>query len=453
MRTILTIVTLALLVLPGTSHAEPAKRFLNIQEVISPGGIRAWLAEDHAAPVISMQFAFAGSGSVLDGDKQGLVQLTSNTMDEGADELDSEAFQKELADRSISLSYRVGRDDFYGSIKLLTRQKDAAFDLLQKSINKPRFDAEPLQRMKDANQARIRSALSDPDWMAARIMNDLAFAGHPYAQNSGGTLKTIQSITADDLHDYVRNNLTRDRLHIAVAGDITRAELEKDLDRIFGSLPKTGKTETTPDLKIQNEGMVALYKRDIPQTLIMMTQNGIKRTDPNWQTAQVMNFILGSSGFGSRLMEEVREKRGLTYGIYTSISPLDHASTISVETSTRNEKTKEVLDLIHKEWSRMRDTDVTEKELNDAKSYLIGSMPLSLTSTGQISSMMLSLQLDDLPSTYLDTVSEKISAVSINDIRRVAGNLLTPDKMVTVLVGNPDNVKPTKTIETLPNAE
>lgn len=444
---------IALLLLPVTAQAAP-KRFLDIQKVTSPGGIEAWLVEDHAAPVISLQFAFAGAGSVTDpAGKMGLVQLASNTMDEGGGDIGSPMFQKVLSDLSIDLGYSVGRDDYSGSLRTLTRTKDKAFEMLRLSVTTPRFDAEPLARMKEANLARIRDSLSDPDWMAARIMNDLAYAGHAYATNSGGTLTTVPAITVDDLRAYVKNNLTRDRLRIAVAGDINKADLAKALDNIFGALPAKAVPTRIDDLKLQNPGTLAFYKQDIPQTIVMIAGPGINRRDPDWHAAQVMNFIYGGGGFGSRLTEEVREKRGLTYGIYSGFGMLDHISILSVGTSTRNEKTAEVLDLIKKETTRMRSTDVTVDELKNAKSYLVGSMPLSLTSTGQIAGMLLSLQLDDLPDTYLDTVGDKINAVTAADIRRVAERLLTADKTVTVLVGNPSGVTPTKTIEKLPNAE
>lgn len=442
----------AFLFLPGQVVA--AERFLDIQEVTSPGGITAWLVEDHSVPVIAVSFAFAGAGSALDpADKQGLVQLVSNTMDEGAGEYDSQSFQKTLADHSISLSYSVGRDDYYGSLKTLTRQRELAFDLLRLSLTAPRFDAEPLQRMKDANMARLRSSLSNPDWMAARLMNDAIYAGHPYAQNSGGTLSSLQAITADDLRHYVRDYLSRDRLKIAVAGDITASELAVLLDRTFGPLPETGKAAIIADIALQNPGEVILYQRDLPQTIIQIAQPGIARTDPDWHAAQVMNFILGSSGFGSRLMEEVREKRGLTYGIYSSFYQLDHALSLNVTTSTRNEKVGEVLELIQQEWEKMRGEPVSAQELEDAKAYLVGSMPLALTSTGQIAGMMLSIMLDGLPGTYLDTVGDRIGAVTGDDVSRVARRLLNPDLLTTILVGNPAGLTPTRTIEKLPNVE
>ncbi|MCU1418783.1 MAG: peptidase inactive domain protein, partial [Schumannella sp.] len=249
----ITIVT-ALLILPVTAQAA-TKRFLDIQKVTSPSGIEAWLVEDHAAPVISLQFAFAGAGSVTDpAGKMGLVQLASNTMDEGGGDIASPMFQKILSDLSIDLGYSVGRDDYSGSLRTLTRTKDKAFDMLRLSVTAPRFDAEPLARMKEANLARIRDSLSDPDWMAARIMNDLTYAGHPYATNSGGTLTSIPAITVDDLRSYVKNNLTRDRLRVAVAGDISKADLTKALDMIFGALPAKSVPTHIDDLELQNTG-------------------------------------------------------------------------------------------------------------------------------------------------------------------------------------------------------
>ncbi|MGZ9097586.1 MAG: M16 family metallopeptidase [Micavibrio sp.] len=430
------------------------ERFLDILEVTSPGGITAWLVEDHSVPVIAVKFAFAGAGSVVDPEaKQGLVQLASNMMDEGAGDLDSQSFQKTLADHSITLHYDVGRDDYYGTLKTLTREKDKAFDLLRLSLTVPRFDDEPLQRMKDANIARIRSSLSDPDWMAARILNDVIYAGHPYARNSGGTITGLKSVTADDLRGFVKNHLARDNLRIAVTGDITRAELEVFLDKTFGALTAKSAPVTIADTTVQNAGQTALFKKDLPQTIIQMAQTGINRKDPDWHAAQTMNFILGSAGFGSRLMEEIREKRGLTYGIYTGLNVLDHVAVLSIGTSTRNDQVAEVTGLIRQEWVKMRDTPVTKKELDDAKAYLIGSMPLSLSSTDQIAGMMLSIMLDDLPITYLDDVDDKIAAITIADITRVSKRLLNPEQLVTILVGNPSGITPTRIIEDLPNVE
>lgn len=427
---------------------------LDIKEVKTESGITAWLVEDHSIPVIALQFAFKGAGSVQENkNNQGLVRLLSNTMDEGAGEIKSEEFQKLLRDLSISLSFSSSRDAFSGGVKTLSANKDKAFELLTLALNQPRFDAEPVTRMIAANQARIRSSLSDPEWMAARLMNDLAYGAHPYGLNSGGTLSTLTKITPEDLRNFAKTHLTRDRLHIAVAGDITADELKTVIEGIFSTLPEKAPENTTQPVKLQNKGSVFLYKQDIPQTIIEMMQTGIARNDPDYFKAQIMNFILGSSGFGSRLTEEIREKRGLTYGIYSYLSNSDYFNGLAVSTSTATDNTKEMLGLITAEWERMRSYPITQEELDNAKSYLIGSMPLSLTSTDAIAGLMLSLQLDGLGKDYLDKREKAIQEATLDDIFGVSQRLLVPENFITILVGNPSGIDQAKAIETLPNVE
>ena len=440
------------------AYAQDNERILDIQEITTDKGITAWLVEDHSIPVISMQFAFKGAGSAHDPEgKQGLAQLLSNTMDEGADDLDSQAFQKELQDLSINLRFNSGRDHFGGSLKSLTKNSVRAFNLLEMAIMRPRFDEDAVTRMRQANQSRIRSSISDPDWIAARLMNDVAFEGHPYAMNSGGTLSSLSSITSDDLRKFHRQYLGKNNLVVAVAGDINPDRLKIVLDNIFAGLPDVEIPEIA-ELDLKNKGKIAIYDKDIPQTVIEIMQPGISHNDPDYHAAQVMNFVLGSSGFGSRLTEEVREKRGLTYGIYSSFYNLDHLNAIRISSSTVNESVPTLLSTVANEFANMRDKGITQSELDDAKAYLNGSLPLSLTSTDKISGLMLSLLRDDLPIDYLDQRKQAIANMSLEDVASVSERLLSPDKFVTVLVGQP----PQKTlqwlgeiqmIETLPNVE
>lgn len=435
------------------SPARADGSLLDIQNVTSNSGVSAWLVEDHSVPVIALQFSFKGMGAAGDpADKQGLARLASNTMDEGAGSLDSQAFQKALQDKVIDLRFNASRDNFGGTLKTLSKNKTRAFELLHLALSKPRFDAEPVDRMRRANQSRVRSSLSSPDWVAARILNDVAFAGHPYAQNSGGTISTLENITAEDLKIFA-SKLGRDRLHVAVSGDITPQELSRVLDMVFADLPATSAASDIPELKLQNKGTIYLRESDIPQTIIEIVQPGIDRNDPKFQTAQIMNFILGSSGFGSRLTKEAREKRGLTYGIYSSLTNMDKLDTLSVSTSTKNETAEQMLEIIRAEFQKMAQTPITEKELADAKAYLTGALPLSLTSSDKIAGLLLSLQLSDLPINYLDIRAEKLNATSIEDVQTLASKLLSPDQFVTVLVGKPAGIESAQTIEALPNVE
>jgi len=446
------VLILVLIALPFKAFA--AGEFLDIKEIESKGGIKAWLVEDHSIPVVSLHFSFLGAGSAQDpADKQGLAQLASNTMDEGAGELDDLAFQKRLRDLAITLRYSSGRDHFSGHVKTLTRNKDEAFRLLRLSLTQPRFDKAPVARMREANQSRIRRSLADPDWKAARLMNDVAYAGHPYALNSGGTLSTLEAITPQDLKGFVKERLARGNLVVSAAGDITAEALSALLDEIFGALPERAQLEDVADLTLQNQGKTYLYEQDVPQSVISIQQPGIAKDDPDYFTAQVLNQILGASGFGSRLMKEVREERGLTYGIYSSLYNLDHINTLSVSTSTKNESAGEVLGLVAQEFEMLRKEPVSDKELADAQSYLIGALPLALTSTDKISGLLLSLQQSDLPIDYFDKRQQGIEATSKEDILRVAKDLLDPAAFVTVLVGKPEGVTPDQKVEALPNVE
>ena len=447
---------LLLIAIPAQAQAQAQdkSRVLDIRQVTSPGGINAWLVEDHTLPIIALKFAFKGAGAVNDpADRQGLTQLLSNTMDEGAGPYDSQAFQKKLNDNNISLHFGNGRDHFSGTLQTLTKHKDLAFSLLKLALNEPRFDEDAVERMRAANLTRVRSSLSNPNWKTSRLLNDVAFAGHPYAMNSGGTLTGLKNITADDLRTAVKNRLARNNLNISVVGDITVQELQKILDDIFSTLPKTASLKDVPDTTVQNGGQTILYRDDIPQTIISMIQPGIGRRHPDYYTGMVMNFILGSAGFGSRLTEEVREKRGLTYGISTYFYDLDHLKGLAVGTSTKNESVSELMELVQTEWQRMSDEPVTATELENAKSYLIGSFPLSLSSTGQIAGLMLGLQLDDMPIDYLNHRTERLNAVTTEKIQKLARTLLTPDKMTVIMVGNPEGITPTRIVDTLPNVE
>ncbi len=438
----------------GTKNVSAKNKVLDIQEVTSKGGIKAWLVEDHALPIINIKFAFKGAGAIQNSpDKQGLSQLLSNTMDEGAGDLTSQEFQKSLSDHSITLHFNSSRDDFGGYVKTLIRHKDKAFELLKLALNSPRFDSEPIERMRQANISRIRSSIGNPEWINARFFNDIAFEGHPYALNSGGTLTTLNNITVDDLKAHKESWLTKDRLIISVTGDIKKEELSKTLDDIFGALPATGEKNKVKSFELKNTGKTFLYKKDIPQTIISSAMPSFGKNDPDYDALRVMNYIYGGGGFGSRLMEEAREKRGLTYGIYSSLLMQDNVRAITVSTSTKNESVAEMKEIIANEMTTLRNTEVTAQELKDAQSYITGSMPLSLTSTDKVSNILLNLQLDNRSIDYLDGYVDRINNVTISDIKNVANRVLNPEKLLTIMVGQPTDLKNIEILESLPNVK
>lgn len=453
-RAMFRILCLMVLLCAAPARAAEVKPFLDIKEVTSPGGLHIWLIEDHAQPIIALNFGFLGAGAVNDpADKQGLARILSNTLDEGAGTYDSKTFQKMLEDNAISLSFNAGRDHFYGSLKTLSVTKDTAFTLLTAALTAPRFDADPIKRMVDANITRIRSSMIDGDWIAARLSNDRAFAGHPYAQNSGGTLSSLPTITKADLTRFMADHIARDNLRIALVGDVTPEQAGALMDQVFGKLPPHAAAKPVTDVALQNTGKTFLYKKDMPQTQISMLAAGPRRTDDDYPAAVVMNHILGGGGFGSRLTDVIREKNGLTYGIYSGLSQYDHVALFNIDTSTKNETVDRMIALTRAEIVKMRDQGITDDDLVRAKGYLLGSMPTALTSTDRIADILLSLQMDHRPINDLDTYRAKINALTVDDVNKAAKKWLNPDGFMTVLVGQPQNVKDVTILSTLPNVK
>jgi zinc protease len=430
-------------------------KFLDIQTITTEQGLNAWLVEDHSVPVISLRFAFTGAGSRGETkNTQGLSQLASNTMDEGAGELDSTAFQQALRENAIELSFFSNRDVFGGTLYTRAVTLERAAQLLRMALINPRFDEEPVRRMKEANIARIRSSLSNPQWIAARLANDRGFGDHPYALNSGGTISSLQKLSLQDLHQFASTKLARENLKIALSGAITSEQAKELISKIFSELPAEARIPSVQDMQIQNLGSTGLYKTSIPQTIIRSWQPALDRDDEDYYPYLVMNQILGAGGFGSRLMEEIREKRGLTYGIYTSLNTMKHADFLSLGLSTANKNVPEVLTLSKQEMKKLQTEPVGSAELEDAKSYLIGSMALSLSSSSSIASLLLTMQLDELPVNYLDSRDDKIANVAASDVQRVARKWLQPDQMMTILVGEPENPpENTEILKELPNVE
>ena len=421
------------------AFADSAK-VLNVQKLKTQGGIEVWLVEDKTVPVISMSFSFEG-GLIYDPeDKPGVGRLVSILLDEGADQMTSQQFQSQLSDNAINMSFTAGRDAFYGQLKTLKANRDLAFDLLRMALNKPRFDADAIERMRNANVSQIKNDMGDPGWLVARTFNGMAFEGDVYALPGLGTLDSMTKITRKDLVDFAHAQFAKDVLKVAIAGDITKEEAAKTVDAVFNSLPAQAEETEAAEVELHYGGKTILLPLDTPQTYISAGESGIKRADKDWPAATIMNYILGGSGFDARLMKEIREKRGLTYGVYTTLTSMNHAALLQANLSASNEKVAEALKLLRQEWAKMAKDGATAQEVQDAKSYLTGSLPLELTSTDDISDTLNGLQRDGLNYNYINQRNAELNAVTAADIKRVAARLLKPENLTIVLVGQPANV-------------
>ena len=412
-------------------------RASGIVEVKSPGGITAWLIEDHTLPLIAVQFSFDGGAALDPPGQEGRANLAMDLLDEGAGELDSQAFKSRVEDLSVRLDFDASYDAVGGTMRTLSANADAAFDLLRLSVTSPRFDPAAIERVKSQVSSELREGAEAPRVIADRIWWRTAFPDHPYGRRSAGSLASIATLTADDLRRFVAERFGRDKLTVGVVGDITPERLQALLDRTFGALPAHAAVAAVAETAAFDEGALLVVNMPIPQSVVTFGERGIKRNDPDWYAALVMNEILAGNGVTSRLTAEIREKRGLAYGVGAGLSPLRHAGILYGRVATRNDRVGDVLDILHSEWRRFRDDGPTPAELAAAKTYLIGSFPLSLDTTSRLAGMLVSLQVEKLGTDYIEQRAKALAAVTVDDVRRVAKRLLDPDRLRIVIVGAP----------------
>lgn len=421
------------------AKAQLEKKKMNIQEVTSPGGITAWLVEEHSVPLVAIRFAFEG-GSAQDPDgKEGVAHFISAMLDEGAGDLDSATFQERMEDIAMRMSFSQGRDSFYGSFQTLSENLDASASLLKLAITKPRFDESAFERIRKQLVTSLAFAAKNPNQVAGKAWSATAFPGHPYGRSSKGTPESMARITPDDLRTYRDRVFAKSKLKIAVVGDIDAARLGALLDDVFGGLAAEPRLEEIAAIK-PAAGTVKVIDMPVPQSVAIFGFEGIKRDDPDFVPAYVMNHILGGGGFASKLMEEVREKRGLAYSVYSYLQPYDRAAIFAGSVATKNEKLKESLDVIRAEIKQMADKGPSQTELDNAKSYLTGSYALRFDTSSKIASQLLGIQQEDLGLDYVNTRNELISAVTLADIKRVAARMLKPDNLIVSVVGQPEGL-------------
>jgi zinc protease len=406
------------------------------RKVISKGGIEAWLVEDHFNPLVAMRFAFEGGTAQDPTHKPGVAYLLSGLLDEGAGPYDSTAFHEKIEDLAIDLHFEADRDFIIGSLKTLTNNCEEALDLLRLSINEPRLDAEAISRVGAQVLAGLKREAKEPNAIAREAFAAAGFPAHPYGLPLKGTLDTVPGILRDDLDAYRRKVLARDRLKVAVVGDIDEAKLAIALDRVFSDLPARAELAPVADVVLVG-GERLVIDLPVPQSVIVFGLPGVARKDRDFIPGVVMNHILGGGSFTSRLWTEVREKRGLAYSVHSSLSPLRHSSMLAGATSTKNERASESVSVIKMQIEELAAAGVTSDELDKAKKYLTGSYALRFDTSTKIARELLHAQLDDLGMDYFERRNVEIAAVEAPDIQRVAKRLLDAAQMLVVIVGQP----------------
>lgn len=420
---------------------------ITIQDVASPGGLHAWLVEDHTQKVISLSFAIPGGSASDPADKPGLSTFALSLLDEGAGPYDSGQYQGRLADLSASVSFDAAADYLTGGLETLSPTRDEVFELLRLALSSPRFDPPAVERIRGELLQLIDGEQQEPDAIASHAFLKAEFPGHPYGAWPNGTLASAKAMTIDDLKAFARTRLSRAGLLVAVVGDISAEELKPLLDKTFGGLPATSSAAPVPDAVPAAPAELLLARKPVPQSVARFGQPGLPIKDKDFYALMVVNRVLGGSGFTARLEAEVREKRGLAYGITTSLLNRRHADLIEGSVGTQNARLADTVAIVRQEWARMRDEGPTEAELADAKRFLNGNYTIGLDSTGAIAQRLIGLQQEGLPIDYFTRRPQLIDAVTLEDAKRAARRVLDPAKLLFVVVGDPTGVKPDKELD------
>ncbi|WP_244500155.1 M16 family metallopeptidase [Methyloceanibacter superfactus] len=407
-----------------------------IQEVTSPGGIKAWLVESHANPLIAIRFAFRGGASQDAPRKEGVAYFVTAMMDEGAGDLDATAFQEREQELAMRMDIDAGRDVMLGTVQTLTENKDEVFELVRLVLSQPRFDEDAMERVRAQILAGLKFDENDPETVASLAWDKLAFRDHPYGRRKAPP-PSMAAITRDDLRDYVKRVFARDKLSISVVGDIDAEALGKALDTMFGDLPEHSDLVTVAEAKLPTGPTREVIVMDVPQSVAQFGHTGIGRQDDDFIPAYVLNYIIGGGGFSSRLMEEVREKRGLAYSVYSNLYPYQHAAVFIGHVATKNEAVGQSLAVIEEELQRLAEQGPSAEELESAKAYLTGAYALRFESSSSIASQLLWIQIEDLGIDYVTRRNELVEAVTLDDIKRVAKRMLAGDSLITTIVGKP----------------
>ena len=416
--------------------ASLAVAAVEIQEITTPGGIEAWLVEEPSIPFVALEIRFKGGAALDPADKRGATNLMMGLIEEGAGDMDAQAFQTRREELAASFSFRASDDLMSVSAEVLTENRDAALALLREALINPRFDPDAIERVRAQVLSGIASDAKRPSSIASLAFDGMAFPGHPYGSSMDGTAESVAALTREDIVAAHRLTLTRDRVYVGVVGDITAEELGPLLDTLLGDLPESGAPEV-PDVDFALAGGVTVIDYETPQAVALFGHSGIARDDPDYMAAYILNEYLGGSGRESRLMNEVREKRGLTYGIGTYLVPKFHAAMLIGQVASANATIAEAIEVTRAEWARVAAEGMTQEELDEFKTFMTGEYPLRFDGNADIASILVGMQIIGLPSDYVLNRNDILAAVTLEDVNRVARELLRPEDLHFVVVGQP----------------
>lgn len=397
-------------------------------------GVEGWLFEDHSLPIVTLSLMFAGGSTFDPADKSGTANQLAGLLTAGAGDLTSDAFQKALDDHAIRLSFGASHQGLGGSMSVLTDELPRAVELLRLALLEPRLEQSEIERVRDAHLSMVRMMQSQPDVVAEQLFLKTAFEGSPLALPPQGTLESLPAITHDDLTALQKQVITSKNVIVSLVGAITPQTAKQVIDTLFGDMDE-GQAHIATQVEMKNVGLSVSQSMSVPQSSIILGRPTLKHDDPDYFASLVVNNCLGGVAFSSRLFKEVREKRGLCYGIGTRLDVSKNSALFLTNTATPSDKVSQTLDVIKEEFRKIAADGISEQELTAAKNWLVGSFGMNFDTTGSIAMLLTSMKLMDRELSWLKERNEKIEALSMQDVEKAIERVLGDQTFLVAMTG------------------
>ena len=410
--------------------------FARIQQFVTPGGVSVWLVEEPSIPILSLRMAWTQGETNDPVGQEGLTNAMVYHMNEGAGALDAQAFFKGMEDLNMSFSCGASDESTYCNSSMLTGNAVASFEMIALALSEPRFDDGPFERFLREQQVGLETRETNARYLASRARAAAMYPDHPYARETSA--ESLAALTQDAMRAQKDLLMVKQGMLVTAVGAMSPEQLAPLIDQAVAGLPESSAPiETAPVALAEPLTEPVTVELPQPQSLVSFAAPAMQREDPDFYTAVVLNYTFGGGGFQSRLMQDLRVDKGLTYGVYTQVSSEDKIQLWTGGGQTKNESAGEFIAGVKANMEKMVADGMTAEELADAKAYLIGSYPLGFDSNAKIAARMMGVRLDELPVDFFDKRNAMVEAVTLEDVNRVAASYLDPDKFTFIIVGQP----------------
>jgi zinc protease len=422
----------------GAAFASP-----EIQHWETDNGARVYFVEAREIPIVDVQVVFDAAGS-RDGDKPGLAQLTNALLAQGAAGLSADRIAERFAELGAQFGNESLRDMASASLRTLSdpQIRGPALALVADILARPDLPADAFERVRNQMRVAVKMEKESPSAVATKAFYAGLYREHPYGQPPGGTEASLNSITRDDVASFHRRYYTARNAVVAIVGDLSRAEAEKVARTLMAALPPGQRPPPIPPAPATEQGVTRVIEYPSTQTHLKMGQPGVARTDADYYALYVGNHALGGNGLVSILADEVREKRGLSYSVYSRFQPMRAEGPFTIGLQTKNDQAETALEVARAALKRFIEEGPSEGELTAAKRNITGGFALRIDSNQKIVGYLALIGFYGLPLDYLQRFNDRIEAVTREQVRDAFQRRVHPDRLFTVLVGGAQDVMP-----------